>query len=257
MQNSASGRGISSTSLDQGLSFSSDFGSADLTAREGFTRDATRRYATASASAAPPLPTTKQRNGHLDGRRDGHPGSDRARQVPTDRAGARRHVSSTSAPLPPLPRRLRCHRPVAAALPSAPPPRCRRRSAPPRCVQAMVRLALTLLLSRGREELEVIIATGTLPGPKLLLTGNIHGNEINPCIICHRVIEWLETAVTDGSLKGTVVLMPSLNPTGHRAGTRSPSFESVDPNRFWPDGFATEKTLSEELAKDKYADIYG
>jgi hypothetical protein len=42
MQNSASGRGISSTSLDQGLSFSSDFGSADLTAREGFTRDATR-----------------------------------------------------------------------------------------------------------------------------------------------------------------------------------------------------------------------
>lgn len=40
MQNSASGRGISSTSLDQGLSFSSDFGSAaDLTAR--FTRDAT------------------------------------------------------------------------------------------------------------------------------------------------------------------------------------------------------------------------
>jgi hypothetical protein len=102
----------------------------------------------------------------------------------------------------------------------------------------------------------VVIATGRLPGPKLLLTGNIHGNEINPCIICHRVIEWLESAVADGSFKGTVVLMPSLNPTGHRAGTRSPSFESVDPNRYWPDGFAQKKTLSEELAKDTYANIY-
>jgi hypothetical protein len=50
--------------------------------------------------------------------------------------------------------------------------------------------------------------------------------------------------------------MPSLNPTGHRAGTRSPSFESVDPNRYWPDGFADKKKLSEELAKDTYADIY-
>ena len=53
----------------------------------------------------------------------------------------------------------------------------------------MVRLALTLLLSRGREELEVIIATGTLPGPKLLLTGNIHGNEKRSDIIENREIE--------------------------------------------------------------------
>ena len=30
----------------------------------------------------------------------------------------------------------------------------------------------------GLEELDVVIATGTKPGPKLLLTGNIHGNEV-------------------------------------------------------------------------------
>ena len=110
-------------------------------------------------------------------------------------------------------------------------------------------------VASNREELEVIIATGTRPGPKLLLTGNIHGNEINPCIICHRIIEWLESAVADGSLAGSVIIMPSLNPTGHRAMTRSPSFESVDPNRYWPDGFAAPGKLSDELSKDTYADL--
>ena len=38
----------------------------------------------------------------------------------------------------------------------------------------------------------------------------------------------------EGTLKGTVVIYPSLNPTGHRAATRHPQFENpdgTDPNR--------------------------
>ena len=93
-------------------------------------------------------------------------------------------------------------------------------------------------------------------GPKLLVTANIHGPEINPCIISHRIIEWLESAVADGSLQGSVAVFPSLNPTGHRAATRSPSFEGVDPNRYWPDGFAAEPELSADLAEDRYAALY-
>ena len=105
------------------------------------------------------------------------------------------------------------------------------------------------------------------PGAKLLLTANIHGNEVNPCIIIHRVLAWLETAVANGELRGTVALYPSLNPTGHRAGTRSPSFQSVDPNRFWPDTFSKPDTFVGpydaaqaealgELADDQYAELY-
>ena len=43
------------------------------------------------------------------------------------------------------------------------------------------------------------------------------------------MLAWLETAVASGELRGTVALYPSLNPTGHRAKTRSPSFQAVDP----------------------------
>ena len=117
---------------------------------------------------------------------------------------------------------------------------------------------LIQLETGGTEELDVIIATGRSPGgPRLLVTGNIHGNEVNPCIICHRLIEWLESAVTSGELAGTVVVWPSLNPTGHRAGTRSPSYERVDPNRYWPDEFATKSSPQEGAEPaDRYAAIY-
>jgi predicted deacylase len=69
---------------------------------------------------------------------------------------------------------------------------------------------LITLETGGVEELDVVIATGSLPGPSLLITGNIHGNEVNPCVICHRLIAWLELAIgrTDdaSALRGTVVV---------------------------------------------------
>jgi predicted deacylase len=103
------------------------------------------------------------------------------------------------------------------------------------------RWALPVTLPGGGvpEAIPVVIATGRdadAEAPRLLLSANVHGPEYNGLIVAHRVIEWLETAAPSGLLRGTVVVFPNLNPSGHRGGTRWPVFDSgIDPNRQWPD----------------------
>jgi len=82
-------------------------------------------------------------------------------------------------------------------------------------------------------ELHVMIASGTQDGPTFLLTGNIHGAEVAGVAVIHRVFDRLEHRLDH--LKGRVVAIPSLNPSGLLAGTRFPQFDNADPNRQWPD----------------------
>eukprot|EP01043_Picozoa_sp_COSAG02_P078204 COSAG02_NODE_17490_length_999_cov_2.345556_1_plen_65_part_10 len=56
---------------------------------------------------------------------------------------------------------------------------------------------------------------------------------MNGIVVAHRLIAALEAAVESKTLVGTVVVYPSLNPTGLVAGTRTPSY-SFDANRLWP-----------------------
>ena len=104
----------------------------------------------------------------------------------------------------------------------------------------LVELATAPGPGSGLEELAVVIITAkdvAEGDPKMLFTANIHGPEICPCIVAHRLIEFCEAAMEAGTLKGSVVVYPSLNPTGHRAATRHPQFENpddTDPNRMWP-----------------------
>lgn len=82
----------------------------------------------------------------------------------------------------------------------------------------------------GKAMLPVIIASGQNDGPTFLITGNVHGNESIGIVITHRIVEELDLS----KLKGRVVCMPSLNPTGTLAGTRHSLFDKTDPNRAWP-----------------------
>jgi predicted deacylase len=59
-------------------------------------------------------------------------------------------------------------------------------------------------------------------GPTVLITGNIHGDEVTGVIVIHRLIEQLNVE----TMKGKVVFVPSLNPTGLLARTRYPQFEA-------------------------------
>ncbi|NHJ46779.1 MAG: succinylglutamate desuccinylase/aspartoacylase family protein [Asgard group archaeon] len=82
------------------------------------------------------------------------------------------------------------------------------------------------------ERLPIIIAQGKSAGPVLWLTANIHGNEYTGIPVIHKIINDLDL----DELKGTIVAIPSLNPSGSRVKSRSPYYDRKDPNRLFPDG---------------------
>ena len=134
-----------------------------------------------------------------------------------------------------------------------------------RGTHALVELATAPGPGSGLEELAVVIITAKTVAegdPKMLFTANIHGPEICPCIVAHRLIEFCEAAMEAGTLKGSVVVYPSLNPTGHRAATRHPQFENpddTDPNRMWPNSnpfaaTAADAALDDDALKRFYDD---
>ena len=62
----------------------------------------------------------------------------------------------------------------------------------------------------------VIVVKGMQPGPRLLLTAGIHGDELNGIAVIHRLMAKLDPK----TLKGSVVAVPGLNTPGLIASTR-------------------------------------
>ncbi|MFW9922746.1 MAG: succinylglutamate desuccinylase/aspartoacylase family protein [Candidatus Thorarchaeota archaeon] len=82
------------------------------------------------------------------------------------------------------------------------------------------------------ERLPIIIAQGKFDGPVLWLTANIHGDEYTGIPVIHQVINSLNLE----TMKGAIVAIPSLNPSGSRTKSRYPYYDKKDPNRLFPDG---------------------
>lgn len=82
----------------------------------------------------------------------------------------------------------------------------------------------------GSDSLAVIIAQGLREGPVLWLTANIHGDEVAGIPVLHRLL----TKELCRELSGTVVCIPSLNPSGLRIRRRHPYYDDRDPNRTFP-----------------------
>jgi predicted deacylase len=100
----------------------------------------------------------------------------------------------------------------------------------------------------GCDSLAVVIAQGYEDGPVFWLTANIHGNEV--CGI--PVIQRLLTPALCERLRGTIVAMPTLNPSGLRTRSRHPYYDDRDPNRTFPGvrretGEPREPTVYERL----------
>lgn len=73
----------------------------------------------------------------------------------------------------------------------------------------------------------VIVVKGARPGPRLLITAGIHGDELNGIAVIHRLAE------TDpATLAGTLVMVPGLNTPGLLQSTRewTPNFSRGAPN---------------------------
>ena len=77
-------------------------------------------------------------------------------------------------------------------------------------------------------------------GPRLLITGGCHGNEIEGPIVARRLIEWLPEAQTCGR----IIIVPVLNPPAVQAFTRDTPIDGLNLNRVFPgraDGSVTER----------------
>jgi predicted deacylase len=106
--------------------------------------------------------------------------------------------------------------------------------------------------------LQSIVVDGHSPGPRLLITGGVHGDEYEPMSTCRRLAKEFDR----GKLSGRVTLIPCVNEPAFARGMRTADdgldLARVCPGR--PDGSITERiahVLSEQIrAADYYIDLH-
>ncbi len=108
-------------------------------------------------------------------------------------------------------------------------------------------LASMPLPSGGVESWPVIVAQGD-DGPVLWLTSNIHGGEVTGLAAIQDIL----TPDLPRRLRGTLVVVPTLNPAGLLVGGRRPYYDDHDPNRLFPQ----RKGLEERDDDDVYPSPY-
>jgi len=86
------------------------------------------------------------------------------------------------------------------------------------------------VLVEGLPALPLLTLDGPRVGPCVLVTANLHGDELTGLAACHRLAQELP----DRLLRGRVVLIPSLNPEGLARGTREVPSDGGDLNRLFP-----------------------
>lgn len=83
-----------------------------------------------------------------------------------------------------------------------------------------------------QDRFPVVVAQGRDPGgPVFWVTASIHGGEHTGLIAAHRLI----TPELVAKLRGTLVVVPTLNPAGLRTKERKPYYYDGDPNRLFPE----------------------
>ncbi len=96
--------------------------------------------------------------------------------------------------------------------------------------------------------------TGQQPGPHLLITGGVHGDEFEPMVAIRRLISHLEQT----TIRGRVTLVPVVNEPaflrGHRTADDEQDLARVCPGR--PDGSVTERVAHALSALIRSADFY-
>jgi predicted deacylase len=104
------------------------------------------------------------------------------------------------------------------------------------------------LPSGGVESWPVIIAQGD-EGPVLWLTANIHGGEVTGVAAIQDIL----TPDLPRRLRGTIVVIPTLNPAGLRMNERRAYYDDHDPNRLFP----LRKEPGEHDDDDAFPSPYG
>ncbi len=106
-----------------------------------------------------------------------------------------------------------------------------------------VRGSLSIELGGGAAvELPVVILQGTSEGPSVLVSGGMHGNEVNGVVAANRVLHEIHPQ----QLRGTLIVLPVLNPGGFAKEDRYVPQDGADLNRAFPG--AHDGTASQRLA---------
>lgn len=79
-------------------------------------------------------------------------------------------------------------------------------------------------------DVPVVVVKGARPGPRLLLTAGIHGDELNGIAVIQRLTARLDPA----TLRGTVVAVPGLNTPGLERSSREFPPDGANLNRVMP-----------------------
>lgn len=82
----------------------------------------------------------------------------------------------------------------------------------------------------GAEPIEVMVIAGRRPGPRLVFTAGVHGDEYEGV----RALGELAAELPTLDLTGTVVLVPVANPEAFAAGTRTSPLDGGNLNRSFP-----------------------
>lgn len=80
----------------------------------------------------------------------------------------------------------------------------------------------------------------------IVISGGMHGNEINGVMMCHHIREYINTHITSDQLVGKITLIPVLNTLWFQAMERYVPIDSKDLNRSF--GKIENKTYSEYYA---------
>lgn len=96
------------------------------------------------------------------------------------------------------------------------------------------------------EQTPVMIAQGRETGPTFFLTANVHGNELTGIAVIHQLV----TEELAQQLKGTVVAIPSLNPSALSHYQSRPGFDDRDPNRLFPEKKFVEEEEEADIDKE-------
>lgn len=92
------------------------------------------------------------------------------------------------------------------------------------------RVDVQQLALRGRTRMPCVSIDSGVPGPSVVVAGNLHGDEVTGVVALQDLAAWLPTAIR----RGRVAVFPSLNPRGLERGSRGVPGDQDDPNRHFP-----------------------
>lgn len=83
---------------------------------------------------------------------------------------------------------------------------------------------------------------GKKPGPKLMITGGVHGGEVTGIHAAKRLIDYLQR--NEDKLQGQVKILPICNQGAYRRMERTNPYDEIDMNRIFPGREGSKPTLA-------------